>query len=69
MPVDQTFTEKHFRVNELAELWSCGRENLRLIFSKEPGVVKIRMGRKQKNTCLLIPSSVAERVHRRLTEL
>jgi len=58
--------ERHYRLAELARMWSVGRETLRLIFASEPGVVKIRMGRKRKNTTYSIPASVAERVHRRL---
>jgi hypothetical protein len=58
--------ERHYRIGELSELWHCGRETLRLIFSQEPGVLKIRMGKKKANTTLLVPMSVAERVHRRL---
>jgi hypothetical protein len=32
----------------------------------EPGVIKIKLGRKKKNTVFSIPQSVAERVHTRL---
>jgi hypothetical protein len=59
--------EQHFTIRELAALWHCGRESLRLIFSREPDVIKIRMGGKQKNNHYLIPASVAARVHLRLT--
>jgi hypothetical protein len=68
MPAEDAF-EKHYRISELSELWGIGRETLRLIFSVEPGVVKIRMGRKAKNTSYSIPASVAVRVHLRLQNL
>jgi hypothetical protein len=65
MTTETTF-ERHYRLSELSSLWRIGRETLRQIFSVEPGVVKIRMGRKRKNTTYAIPASVADRVHRRL---
>ena len=64
---DTSYEEYHYRIGELAALWHAGRETLRVIFAHEPGVVKIRMGRKQKHTTYLIPASVAARVHLRLT--
>jgi hypothetical protein len=67
MPLDGHCFEKHYSIGELAEIWGVGRETLRLIFSREPGVMKIQMGRKKKNCSYRIPSDVAERVHRRLT--
>lgn len=48
-------------------MWKIGREMTRLIFQSEPGVVKIRMGKKRKHTTMVVPSSVIERVHRRLS--
>ena len=66
MPTDTTYAEKHYRIGELAELWKLGRETLRLIVKDEPGVVKIRMGRKKAHTTYSIPESVARRIHTRL---
>ena len=64
--MDTTF-ERHYRLNELAELWHIGRETARKLVIDEPGVVRIQMGHKKKNTTYLIPASVADRVHRRLS--
>jgi hypothetical protein len=58
--------EKHYRISELAKLWGISRETVRQLFMNEPGVIKIKLGRKKKNTVLSIPQSVAERVHTRL---
>lgn len=59
--------EPHYRVGELAKLWGLGRETLRLMVKDEPGVIKIRMGRKKSHTTYSVPESVAQRIHRRLT--
>jgi len=67
MLTDTSFAERHYRISELAALWHAGRETLRVIFMQEPGVVRIRMGRKKSHCTYLIPASVAERVHRRLS--
>lgn len=63
----QTATfERHYRIAELCELWGIGRETLRKILVDEPGVVRIRMGRRKYLTTYSIPASVAERIHTRL---
>lgn len=66
MPDDQTPFERHYRITELSEIWGLGRETLRKVFSVEPGVIKIRLGRKKAHTTYSIPESVARRVHTRL---
>ena len=66
MLADNSTFEKHYRVAELARLWGIGRETARKLFLNEPGVIRIRLGRKHKNTVLSIPASVAARVHNRL---
>jgi hypothetical protein len=58
--------ERHFRVGELAEVWKIGRETVRLLVKDEPGVVKIRLGRKRAHTIYSVPESVALRIHTRL---
>ena len=63
---DPTF-ERHYRIGELARLWAVGRETLRKIFKDEPGVVKIRIGKKKSHVTYSIPESVAHRVHVRLS--
>jgi hypothetical protein len=67
MPVDTTTFEKHYRISELARMWGLGRETLRVMVKDEPGVIKIRMGRKKAHTTYSIPESVAARLHLRLT--
>jgi len=60
--------EKHYRVEELAELWALSCESIRRLFSEEPGVIRLtRPGvNKRKYVTLSIPCSVAVRVHERL---
>jgi len=57
--------EKHYRPEELGELWGFSPNTIRSLFGKEAGV--IRMG-SSKYISLRIPASVAARVHARLTE-
>lgn len=63
---DASFAEKHYRVSELAGLWGLGRETVRKIVKDEPGVIKIRQGRKKAHTTYSIPESVVRRIHTRL---
>jgi hypothetical protein len=63
--VDSTF-ESHYSIGELARQWKLGRETVRLLVKDEPGVVRIRMGRRKAHTRYSIPESVARRVHTRL---
>jgi hypothetical protein len=58
--------ERHYRIAELCDLWGIGRETLRRILIDEPGVVRIRMGRRKYHTTYSVPASVAERIHARL---
>jgi hypothetical protein len=67
MPADTSFAERHYRVGELADLWKLGRETVRLMVKDEPGVVKIKLGRKKAHTTYSIPESVARRIHTRLS--
>jgi hypothetical protein len=66
MADDATPFEKHYRIGDLARLWSVGRETVRQILMHEPGVIKIRMGRKKAHTTYSVPESIARRVHTRL---
>lgn len=67
MDTPSTTFERHYRIGELCVLWGIGRETLRKILLDEPGVVKIRMGRRKSHTTYSIPASVAERIHTRLS--
>jgi hypothetical protein len=58
--------ERHFRLGELAQMWKLGRETVRQLVKDEPGVIKIRLGRKKAHTVYSIPESVAARIHTRL---
>ena len=66
MPSPETTIEKHYRVNDVAKILSVGRETARRIFKDEPGVIKIRQGRKAAHTTYSIPESVVRRVLTRL---
>lgn len=58
--------EKHFRIGELAHIWGLGRETVRKLVKDEPGVIKIRLGRKKAHTVYSVPESTAQRIHTRL---
>ena len=64
-PVHATF-ERHYRIGELAETWQLGRETVRRLVKDEPGVIRIRLGRKKAHTSYSVPESVAVRIHTRL---
>jgi hypothetical protein len=70
MPAEQPAFERHFSVEELAEVWGMSEDFVRRLFVREPGVVifhNARPGRRVYRT-LRIPESIAERVHRRMTQ-
>jgi hypothetical protein len=62
---DTTF-ERHYAIGELAEMWGYGRETVRQLVKDEPGVLKLRIGRKKANARYSIPESVARRIHTKL---
>ncbi len=64
------FQEHHYSVADIAETWSLSRDAVRKIFENEPGVLVIgndSSRSKRGYHTLRIPESVAERVHRRLS--
>jgi hypothetical protein len=63
---DRPTFERHYRVGELATMWNLGRETVRLLVKDEPGVIRIRLGRKKAHTIYSVPESVAIRIHTRL---
>jgi hypothetical protein len=63
---NQSVFEKHYRVGELARIWGLGRETVRKLVKDEPGVIKIRLGRKKAHTIYSVPESAAARIHTRL---
>ena len=48
--LDNAPFEKHYRIGELARMWGLGRETIRKLVKDEPGVVKVRLGRKKAHT-------------------
>jgi hypothetical protein len=61
--------EKHYRVKELAALWSLSDNTIIRLFTAEPGVIRLESDAgRRKYTTLSIPESVALRVHDRLSE-
>jgi len=63
--------EKHFTLSELAATWGLSVETIRRLFADDPGVVTMPSasgptGRRQYFT-LRIPSTVAARLHKRLS--
>jgi hypothetical protein len=65
--MSDTHMERHYRIEELADRWGLGRETIRKMFIDEPGVVRIRLGRKKTHTTYSVPDSVARRIHQRLS--
>jgi hypothetical protein len=63
---NDSFAEKHYRVSDLAKLLGLGRETVRKLVKDDPGVIKIRMGRKRAHTVYSVPESAARRIHTRL---
>jgi len=61
--------EKHFTIQQVAELWGLSDDTVRRTFRNEPGVIAIthpeRRGRRPYSR-LSIPESVLLRVHERL---
>ena len=64
--VENTTFERHYRISDLARLWGLGRETVRKLIKDDPGVIKIRMGRKKAHTIYSVPESAARRIHTRL---
>ena len=53
--------ERHYTVQELAELWHVSPDTIRRFIRKEPGVLSVRR-------VVRVPQSVAERVYRKLQQ-
>jgi hypothetical protein len=64
-----SFSEPHYSVERVAEMWDLSRDSVRRLFLDEPGVLRIsRPGSRYKRTyrTLRIPETVVNRVYRRL---
>lgn len=66
MLVENPTFERHYRIGELAEMWGLGRETVRKLVKDDPGVIKIRLGKKRAHTIYSVPESTACRIHTRL---
>ncbi|NUN00039.1 MAG: hypothetical protein HUU41_02905 [Bryobacteraceae bacterium] len=66
MLVENLTFERHYRIGELAKMWGLGRETLRKLVKDDPGVIKIRLGKKKAHTIYSVPESAAHRIHTRL---
>ena len=56
--------ERHYSVQEIAELWQVSADTVRRRFAGEPGVLAIGRGRR---SLLRVPESVLSRVHNRMS--
>jgi hypothetical protein len=62
--------ERHYTPDELGEMWNLSADTVRRLFEREPGVLVIERQRShlvRRYRSLRIPQSVAERVHKRMT--
>jgi hypothetical protein len=60
--------EKHYTVNQVAELWSISDDTVRKLFKDEPGVLVLGSEEsrfRRAYQTLLIPESVLQLVHRK----
>jgi hypothetical protein len=62
--------EHHYAPDELGELWNLSADTVRRLFEREPDVLVIERGtgRARRYRTLRIPESVAQRVHRRMSQ-
>lgn len=61
--------EKHYSVQELADIWNLSEDTIRRLFREEPGVLRISAThdqRKRHYVVLRLPESVVIRVYERL---
>jgi hypothetical protein len=61
--------ERHYKPEELAELWQVSTQTIRNVFKDEKDVIRLQGPTEGKRayTTLRIPESVVRRVHNRLT--
>jgi hypothetical protein len=65
-----TALERHYRPDDVAEMWGLSVKVIRAIFAAEPGVLKVDRPetRNKRGYCTMrIPESVVVGVHKRLT--
>src|SRR5712692_989258 len=68
-PIDTTF-ETHYRVADLAKMWSVSVTTVRTLLAGEPGIMRIpgQGGGKRAHVTVSVPASVAQRIHSRLCD-
>jgi len=66
LATENTAFQKHYRISDLARLWGLGRETVRKLIKDDPGVIRIRMGRRKAHTIYSVPEEAALRIHTRL---
>jgi len=62
--------EQHYTPDQLGAIWGLSADTMRRLFEREPGVLiieHIKTKAKRRYRTLRIPESVAQRVHRRMT--
>jgi hypothetical protein len=68
--VSPEFAERHFTVEDVADLWSLSSDTVRRLFEREPDVLVLEstrgFGRKRRYRTLRIPECVVARVYRRM---
>jgi hypothetical protein len=65
----RTAFEKHYRVQELVNLWGFCHSTVTHLFANEPGVIRLSSGTgRRKYVTLSIPESVVLRVHQRVCQ-
>lgn len=66
---EATINERHYRVDDVSEMWNISKDTVRRMFLNEPGVVRFARPRskyKRSYTTILIPESVLNRVYRQM---
>lgn len=66
MKLPDTTFDQHYSIAALSKQWKISRETIRKMLIDEPGVVRIRLGKKQSMTRYSVPESVVRRIHTRL---
>lgn len=61
-----TFTEKHYTLKEVAEHLKVSHDTARRLVMNEPGVVHVRLGKKKALTKYVVPESVLRRIYNRM---
>ena len=66
---DGMSTERHYTIQEIAELWKLSETMIRDLFRDEPGVLRAERPRtrfKRGYTTIRVPETVLRRVHARM---